>query len=131
MKFEVSVHEIECQHPFGEGIHVLIPPQAEMIPCMVQSLGLLPKLKEDCDHLENLLTPGKAARKITVYKGERPQRADRNIFVILNLTVKEDSNELEAIFVMVEDGYEKLGDICINLMRKEFATFRDHKFQTN
>jgi hypothetical protein len=69
----VELHQLNCQHPFGPGIHVIIPPDdREIMTALVTSLEMAQEIHEDYTNLKKLVTHDQAVVACRVYQGKSP-----------------------------------------------------------
>src|SRR6266850_5878984 len=106
---ELKLGAVECQHPFGDGIHVLIPESEEITFFLLKGLRIVDLLHQDYVNLKKLVTTTQAAFMVVVYKGEAPAGAPKDCYGIISVLINPDLEvEYSSIFLLVESGYETL-----------------------
>jgi hypothetical protein len=119
---KIEVREVECQHPFGEGIHVMVPPGDAIAP-LLYSLDLLDIVQEDTKALYKLLGSGQAVSQTKVYTA-RATDPEKRIHVVLYLEIKPDNMlGMTALFMMTEPGHEKRAVEILKMIVKEFPKY--------
>jgi hypothetical protein len=125
MRIDVIETGLRCQHPFGDGLHVITlgDQPAEVIQMMLSQCGVADQLLKEYQllrQLQQLSGSDKATSKCGVYPG-RPPVGMKECYVIAKTTVKPE-DEVEAVFtlLLVEAGHEKLAktvakQMCIAL----------------
>jgi hypothetical protein len=122
MRIDVIDSGICCQHPFGDGLHVvtLNDQPAEVVQIILSQAGVAEQLLKEYRLLRQLAGSDKAASKCAVYLG-RPPVGMKECYVIAKTTVKpEDEVEAVITLILVEEGHEKLAktvaeQMCIAL----------------
>lgn len=122
---EIEVHSLNCEHPFGDGIHVMVPPDGSILLAMLYAIGVAEEVRADARSLKKLVTEGKAATSCKVYEGESPNpNGGTTVHAVVSVLVKqEEPSSFLAVFLMIEDGYEKLGAQVIQLLK---TAMREH-----
>jgi hypothetical protein len=114
----IEMHQVECQHPFGDGIHVLILTEPEVIQALFYKMEIHRQIKQEYLGLKALAdSSGKAASKCGVYIGKAPLEMG-GCYAVVRMVVKpEDEFESNVIALLVEKGHEKLARQVVDLMR--------------
>jgi hypothetical protein len=119
---KIDVREVECQHPFGEGVHVMVPPGDAVVP-LLDRLDLLDEVQADTKALYRLLGSDKSVNQTKVYTASAKD-PNKSIHVVLYTELTSDSMlNLTALFMMPELGHEKRAKDILKMIVKEFPKY--------
>lgn len=126
----MRIEQIQAQCPFGPGIHVLIPDDQEVIVSMLESMNLAYDLFKTYRTLLPFVTADQAAGKTMLLEPKNYQFPEEleAVCVLINLLVHPDGGVTnEAIFLLMEKGYQKQGREIAAMMHKEMAEMLKNK----
>lgn len=114
----IELHQLECQHPFGPYIHIVMPDNPELIKKLLWSFGLKDLVEQDLSILEKLATPKMPADKCIVYQ----LFDDVDAWAIIALRAKIDHTfAIRPLFVRVDPECPISGLEVVKAMRLELA----------
>jgi hypothetical protein len=113
----VESHLLECQHPFGDGIHVLVLENPDIIHTIFVKMGINDQLFQEYEALKQLAGHDKAASKCGVYIGNPPPTMVSCIAVVKMVVKPENEYESQVILLLVEEGYQPLAMQVAEQMR--------------
>jgi hypothetical protein len=113
-----EAHVLDCQHPFGDGIHVVVLADADIIETIFTRMGINDQIKGEYLLLRKLSEEsGKAACKCGAYQGTAPPSMV-SCYAIVRMIVKPgDDFEFNVMLLLVENGYRKLGQMVAEQMQ--------------
>jgi hypothetical protein len=90
-------NQLECNHPLGPHIHIVMPDEPEILNAFLQGFGIRKLIDQELVQLEKLATPWVAALKCTSYKLEE------DYWAVVALRAHAGSKHaLRALFVRIE-----------------------------
>lgn len=115
---DFHIHKVECQHPFGDGIHVLVPPNREIFWILMHSSGLADQLHADANTLRALVKDSsKAASKVAIYQTLIPSDSGDEQYVVVNILVTpDDQYKYRGLFIMIEEHKLTEGHMVLKMM---------------
>lgn len=112
---DLEIHAPVCEHPFGDGIHV-IKCQGKLAAAMMEALEVHHHVGEGYRKLVDLLDANhNRATMCSVLEGEPPEGMSKAWMVVRMVLLSDQRQEhghsvdIKALTVMAEEGYEELG----------------------
>jgi hypothetical protein len=128
---EIEMHHVRCQHPFGEGIHVLIPPMDDgglISITLLESLRVAKAVHTDYLRLKTLVTPEHGAVTCRLYQGTSPRPEIGTCYAVVTLRVNPDETvDYTVVILLVDPGWEEEGKSVAEIMRAEMVTHFKNK----
>jgi hypothetical protein len=111
---KLEIHAPVCEHPFGDGIHV-IKCQGTLAAAMMEALEVRRDVGEGYQKLAGMLDDRhERATMCSVLQGEPPEGMSKAWMVIRMVLTADASQEhghsvdVKALTIMAEEGYEEL-----------------------
>jgi hypothetical protein len=114
----LEVHSVACEHPFGDGIHVLVLRDPDIIQTIFIKMGINSQMKAEYLLLRRMSNEsGKAACKCGAYPGKIPEGMAKCYAVVRMLVKPGDEFDFNVTVLLIEEGYEELGQRVAEQMR--------------
>jgi hypothetical protein len=102
----ISGYVLECQHPIGPHVHVIMPEDDEITLALFHMFGVNLSLKEELDKLSKLTEKGQAASKVSIFPAQCPPAPGCEVWVVCNIIIKPDTmTELRAVFLKIDQEF--------------------------
>jgi hypothetical protein len=123
---EIELHTPHCEHPFGDGIHI-IKAEGKIAVAMMEALKLHHDVGEGFHKLSSMLDPEHdRAVMCALYRGEPPEGMASAWMVVRMVLVADEKEkhghwmEMKALTVMAEEGYEQLAESAAKEFKAAF-----------
>ena len=122
---EIDVTPMTCQHPFGDGIHVLVPPpDSDVAIAVLGSLGIAKQLYRDCKNLRKLVTDQEITASY-LYTGKMPNDNPGTCYAVLGIRMFPDPElgaNYMAVILLIDPDWEEEGRkvaelLCISVRK--------------
>ena len=110
MNIELIETHLNCQHPFGDGIHMIVPQDPDLINVILAQMKVMDQVLQEHKALVSLAGSNKAAIKCGVYVG-KPPAGMSECYAVVHMVAKPGEKEFapRVVFLFIEDGYEEFG----------------------
>jgi hypothetical protein len=113
---KIELYPVECKHPLGPHIHIVMPDKPEILNVLLQGFGIRDSIDQELVQLEKLATPSVAAIKCTVYK------LDYEAWAVVALRAHACSKHaIRALFVRIDPECQIPGPKVAEMIRVQLA----------
>jgi hypothetical protein len=93
----IEMYSLECQHPFGPHIHIVMPDNQPLLWALIDGFGIRETIEHDLLMLKKLATPTRVADKCTAYQ------LDEDAWAIVALRARtNDKHAIRVLFVRID-----------------------------
>lgn len=117
---EFEIRQLQCEHPFGEGIHVMVPPpEPELMVVLLHSLKIDKEFAKDYVNLKTLVTPTQSALACRLYQGVSPKPELGPCYAIISTKIMPDFLVYQTVVILlIEKGWEKEGKMVAEMFHR-------------
>lgn len=100
---DIESFALNCQHPFGNGIHMVVPRNRAVLLLILEGVDLLVPFHTDYSNLKKKVTHNKAAAFCVKYQGTPPNQDMGDCYVIISLIINPDFEvEQKSVVLLIE-----------------------------
>ena len=100
---KISCVELDCQHPIGPHVHILVPDSDEAVTCMLEIFGVPGPTVAEIKALRALATKDHPAIKCDVFPARRNNSDPAcEIFIITQMLIVEGREEIGLRLVIMK-----------------------------
>lgn len=122
-----SIHTATCQHPFGEGVHVIVV-QEEALVAFIENMDLEGAIAALYLKLLAKTPLGSTGRVVALLSGRAPL-GFASALLVLRLTLTQDRRlEHQALALCCEEGFTELGTRAAHQFKEAFKN-HETRFQ--